>query len=143
MLGKACAFVNRFSLNYSSLTPYYSLRASHSVAKVSWGGYEFLAGFLSIIQSYSLETYVPSGFHAAEPFDSDQFLFELKVDAFRSLAFIESGKCELVSRNRNTFRGFAELADWLGNNIRVENAVIDGEIACVDESGRPQFRDLL
>ena len=27
--------------------------------------------------------------------------------------------------------------------MRVENAVLDGEIACVDESGRPVFRDLL
>src|SRR2546428_4771409 len=25
----------------------------------------------------------------------------------------------------------------------VENAVLDGEIACVDDSGRPNFRDLL
>src|SRR5262249_8053069 len=39
-----------------------------------------------------------------EPFDSDQFVFELKIDGFRSLAYIENGQCELVSRNGNTFR---------------------------------------
>src|SRR5262245_54156109 len=41
------------------------------------------------------------------------------------------------------FRGFADLADWIAKHLRVESAVIDGEIACVDENGRPVFRDLL
>ena len=36
-----------------------------------------------------------------EPFDSDQFIFELKVDGFRALAHIEAGKGELISRNGN------------------------------------------
>src|SRR5262245_11801540 len=78
-----------------------------------------------------------------EPFDSDQFIFELKIDGFRSLAYIENGKCELVSRNGNTFRNFKDLAHWIGEHLRIENAVIDGEIACVDELGRSVFNDLL
>src|SRR6516165_9876227 len=77
------------------------------------------------------------------PFDSDQFIYELKIDGFRALAHIENGQGELVSRNGNTFRGFAELAAWIAEHLQVENAVIDGEIACVDEGGRPVFRDLL
>ena len=79
----------------------------------------------------------------AEPFDSDQHIFELKIDGFRALAFIEDGKGELISRNGNTFRGFAELARWIAEHLRVESAVLDGEIACVDKSGRPVFRDLV
>jgi bifunctional non-homologous end joining protein LigD len=79
----------------------------------------------------------------SEPFDSDQFIFELKIDGFRALAHIQDGRGELVSRNGNTFRGFAELAAWIAAHLRVENAVLDGEIACVDEAGRPVFRDLL
>ena len=78
-----------------------------------------------------------------EPFDSDQFIFELKVDGFRALAQIDGGRGELVSRNGHTFRGFAELAAWLAKHLRVESAVLDGEIACVDDTGRPVFRDLL
>jgi ATP-dependent DNA ligase len=27
-----------------------------------------------------------------EPFDSDQFIFELKIDGFRALAYIKGGK---------------------------------------------------
>jgi len=29
--------------------------------------------------------------HRREPFDSDQFIFELKIDGFRALAHIEAG----------------------------------------------------
>jgi bifunctional non-homologous end joining protein LigD len=76
-------------------------------------------------------------------FDSDDFIYELKVDGFRALAHIEAGRAELISRNGNVFRGFGELAGWLANHIDVDSAVLDGEIACVDGEGRPQFRDLL
>src|SRR5499426_2395262 len=78
-----------------------------------------------------------------EPFDSDQFIFELKIDGFRALAHIEAGKGELVSRNGNVFRSFADLAGWIAEHLRVESAVLDGEIACLDGSGRSIFRDLL
>jgi bifunctional non-homologous end joining protein LigD len=59
------------------------------------------------------------------------------------LLHLENGRDELVSRNGNTFRGFAEPATWLAQHLKVASAVIDGEIACVDGDGRPVFRDLL
>jgi bifunctional non-homologous end joining protein LigD len=67
----------------------------------------------------------------------------LKIDGFRALAHIESGQGELISRNGKTFRGFADLAAWIAEHVRVDSAVIDGEIACIDDQGRPVFRDLL
>ena len=79
----------------------------------------------------------------SEPFDSDDYVFALKIDGFRSLAYIENGRCDLVSRNGNSFRNFKDLAQWIGGNLSVENAVLDGEIACVDDSGRSVFNDLL
>jgi len=79
----------------------------------------------------------------SEPFDSDQFIYELKIDGFRALAHLQDGRGELISRNGNVFRGFANLADWLAEHLRVESAALDGEIACVDDAGRPTFRDLL
>jgi ATP-dependent DNA ligase len=63
-------------------------------------------------------------------------LFELQIDGFRALAHIQDGSGELVSRNGNTFGGFAELADWIAAHLKIESAVIDGEIACIDEAGR-------
>jgi bifunctional non-homologous end joining protein LigD len=77
-----------------------------------------------------------------EPFDSDDFIYELKVDGFRALAHLEAGKGELVSRG-NFFRGFAELATWLAEHLKAESAVLDGEIACIDGEGQPIFTDLL
>jgi ATP-dependent DNA ligase len=59
----------------------------------------------------------------AEPFDSDQHIFELKVDGFRALAHIEADHGELISRKGNVFRGFAELATWIVEHLRVERAV--------------------
>jgi bifunctional non-homologous end joining protein LigD len=49
----------------------------------------------------------------------------------------------LISRNGNTFRGFGNLALWIAQHLHVDSAVLDGEIACFDDDGRPVFRDLL
>jgi len=52
-----------------------------------------------------------------ELFDSDQFIFELKVDGFRALAHIDAGRSELISRGGNVFRGFANLAAWIAEHL--------------------------
>jgi bifunctional non-homologous end joining protein LigD len=59
------------------------------------------------------------------------------------LAHISEGKGELISRNGNAFRGFSELATWIAKHLKVEDVVLDGEIACIDGEGRPVFKDLL
>jgi bifunctional non-homologous end joining protein LigD len=79
----------------------------------------------------------------SEPFDSDDYLYELKIDGFRALAKIADGKGELISRKGNVFRGFSDLADWIAEHTPVQTAVLDGEIACIDGEGRPVFKDLL
>jgi ATP-dependent DNA ligase len=56
-----------------------------------------------------------------EPFDSDEYLYELKIDGFRALAHIADSKGELVSRNGNVFRGFADLAAWIAEHLTVED----------------------
>src|SRR5947207_15260456 len=55
----------------------------------------------------------------------------------------QTGRCELISRNGNVSRGFVELGTWIAEHLRVESAVLDGEIACVDDSGWANFRALL
>jgi bifunctional non-homologous end joining protein LigD len=39
-----------------------------------------------------------------EPFDNPDYVFELKHDGFRALAYIESRECRLVSRNLRSLR---------------------------------------
>jgi bifunctional non-homologous end joining protein LigD len=40
----------------------------------------------------------------AKPFDNPDYIFELKHDGFRAIAYIDDGKCKLVSRNANHSR---------------------------------------
>jgi bifunctional non-homologous end joining protein LigD len=79
----------------------------------------------------------------SEPFDSDQFVYELKIDGFRALAHLQDGHGELISTNGKVFRGFDELATWIAEHLQIESAILDGEICCLDESGCPTFRDLI
>jgi bifunctional non-homologous end joining protein LigD len=76
-----------------------------------------------------------------EPFDNPDYIFELKHDGFRALAYIDAGECRLVSRNLKSLR-FESLRTALGK-LPVKNAIIDGEIVCLDEKGVSQFNALL
>jgi bifunctional non-homologous end joining protein LigD len=58
------------------------------------------------------------------------------------LAYIDDGFCELVSGRRNSYKSFKDLQSSLGQ-LRVKNAIIDGEIACLDDQGRSVFNELL
>jgi bifunctional non-homologous end joining protein LigD len=77
-----------------------------------------------------------------QPFDHPNFLFELKHDGFRALAYISDGDCELISRRRNSYKSFGELRSHLAG-LKVKNAVIDGELVCLDREGRSIFNELL
>jgi bifunctional non-homologous end joining protein LigD len=49
-----------------------------------------------------------------------------------------------VSRNGNRrFHNFGTLEQWLGRQLRVQNAILDGEIVCLDETGRSIFKNVL
>ena len=79
----------------------------------------------------------------AAAFDNPDWLFDLKIDGFRGLLEIDANGARLVSRNRNRFRHLDPLAAALAKRLRVTDAVLDGEVCCVDETGRPIFIDLL
>jgi bifunctional non-homologous end joining protein LigD len=74
-----------------------------------------------------------------QPFDDPQWLYEVKWDGYRAVAFIHEGKARLVSRNQNDLTGeFPEIAQAL-QSLPVENAILDGEVVALDEEGRPSF----
>ncbi len=77
-----------------------------------------------------------------EPFDDKDWLFELKHDGFRSLAYLEDGRCRLVSRHRNVYKSFETLRIALAG-LQAESAILDGEIVCPDAEGCSQFKELL
>jgi bifunctional non-homologous end joining protein LigD len=77
------------------------------------------------------------------PFNDPDWLFEVKFDGFRALAYVENGSCELISRNDNIFQRFKNLGESLAAVFAGRNVVIDGEIVSLDDQGRPQFYDLM
>jgi bifunctional non-homologous end joining protein LigD len=72
-------------------------------------------------------------------FDNPDWLFEIKWDGYRAVAFIEGGRVRLVSRNQNELTAqFSELSS-LPKYVKAERAILDGEIVALDEQGRPSF----
>ena len=71
----------------------------------------------------------------------EQWLYELKLDGYRALAFKRNGVVHLRSRNDNDFatrypgvlKGLARMPD---------DTVIDGEVIALDDDGRPSFNAL-
>jgi len=73
------------------------------------------------------------------PFDSAQWLYEIKWDGYRALAYTGKGATELISRNGKSFAGkYAAVAEALSDwGVK---AVLDGEIVAVDEKGLAVFQ---
>jgi bifunctional non-homologous end joining protein LigD len=74
-----------------------------------------------------------------KPFDDKDWLFEIKWDGYRAIAFIENGKVRLVSRNQNelTLR-YPELKD-MPEFVKAKTAILDGEVVALDGDGRASF----
>ena len=70
------------------------------------------------------------------------WLYELKYDGFRSLAYIERDNVRLVSRKGHQYKRFEALCIHLGAALLGES-ILDGEIVCLDGQGRPKFYDLM
>ena len=68
------------------------------------------------------------------------WLYEVKWDGYRALAYVRGGECRLVSRNGNDLtERFASVAKAVAKAVRTPNAVLDGEVCALDEHGRPSF----
>jgi len=75
------------------------------------------------------------------PFDSPDWLFEIKWDGYRAIAEINKSGNKLYSRNGLTFdKAYPKIFDAL-KTIK-KNAIIDGEIVVFDEQGKPNFQKL-
>jgi bifunctional non-homologous end joining protein LigD len=59
------------------------------------------------------------------------------------LAYVDKGKCRLISRNSNQFKSFPALAESLPAELRARSAMLNGEIVALDRRGKTQFKDLL
>jgi len=74
-----------------------------------------------------------------DPPPGEEWLFEVKWDGVRALAYIENGEQRLISRNGHAIdRQYPELT-VLHRQITAKTAVVDGEIAVLDGRGIPSF----
>jgi len=68
------------------------------------------------------------------------WLYELKLDGYRALAFKSGAEVRLLSRNRTRFNdNYPQLVDSL-KALKAKSFIIDGEIAALDEQGRSSFQ---
>jgi len=74
-----------------------------------------------------------------EAFEGVEWLFEIKWDGYRAIAFIDDGKSRLVSRNQNDLTPrYPELKD-LPRFIKAKTAILDGEVVALDADGKASF----
>jgi bifunctional non-homologous end joining protein LigD len=70
----------------------------------------------------------------------DSWLFEVKWDGYRALAYLSGGEVRLVSRNGNDLTDrFRGIADAIPRTLKTPDCVLDGEVCALDENGRPSF----
>src|SRR3954452_20189773 len=77
-----------------------------------------------------------------KPFDDQKWIFEPKLDGLRVVCRFDGKRVSLLSRNDKpqNFQ-FPEIVQALQRSLTAP-AILDGEIVCLDEEGRPSFRKL-
>lgn len=76
----------------------------------------------------------------AEPFNSQEFTYEIKWDGYRCLAFLDS-TTRLQSRNlKNITASFPELGN-IHHQFRHSGCLVDGEVIAL-RNGKPSFSEL-
>jgi bifunctional non-homologous end joining protein LigD len=73
------------------------------------------------------------------PFDSQEWLFEIKLDGFRAISELNRKSVEIYSRNFQSFNDrFPTLVQHLQNFDL--DAILDGEIVALDKEGISHFQ---
>ena len=77
-----------------------------------------------------------------KPFSDPEWLFEIKWDGVRCLAFVDDGKLTLRARSESNITArYPELAA-LPEMLHARRAILDGEIVALDERGVSSFERL-
>ena len=77
---------------------------------------------------------------AAEPPRGADWMYELKWDGVRAVCFFAGGQVRFDSRKSTPIeRQYPELQAMAGL-LKCDSAILDGEIAALDDAGRPRFQ---
>jgi bifunctional non-homologous end joining protein LigD len=76
---------------------------------------------------------------ATKPPSGDEWLYEVKWDGVRAVCFVEDNQLRIYSRNQKRCdQQYPELS-VLPHFLKASSAILDGEIAVLDENGRARF----
>jgi bifunctional non-homologous end joining protein LigD len=76
------------------------------------------------------------------PPEGDRWLHEEKLDGYRIGCRIDKGRVDLVSRRANDWTASFPAVRDAARELPLKNALIDGEVAVVEPSGRTSFQEL-
>ena len=78
---------------------------------------------------------------AKEPFDSPDWIFEIKLDGYRAITvFNAAGEPHLWSRNGLPLEQKFPAISQSVARLKLRSTILDGEIIAVDENGIPRFQ---
>jgi len=73
--------------------------------------------------------------------ETDEWVYEIKYDGYRIVAFIENNQVRLVTRNNNDYTAhFNDIANSLVSLCKGRSMVFDGEIVITDKEGKTDFQ---
>jgi len=75
--------------------------------------------------------------------EGDDWLYELKYDGYRILAYLEGNNVRLITRNNNDYtKRFADIAYFLIDWAVGRAMILDGEMVITDAEGKSDFQAL-
>ena len=74
--------------------------------------------------------------------EGEEWLYEVKFDGYRALILKDGSHVELQSRNHKDLTPMYPGIAAAALNLCADQAIVDGEIVALDESGRPAFQAL-
>lgn len=148
-LAEALARVEQKNQKKKTLTAEHAEKAEKSLTKAKTSNKKKVSANSAVSAVESLKGVnkrpMPSTIHpmmafsTEKPFDNDEWLFEIKWDGYRAIAFLDNGSARLVSRNQNDLTGRYPELRVLPKFIKAKEAILDGEVVALDEQGRSSF----
>lgn len=80
----------------------------------------------------------PMLLYETQPFDDESYIYELKLDGIRCLAYIDGKSVVLRNkRHKDVTATYPELADM--NKCVKKRVILDGELVVLNKDGKPDF----
>jgi bifunctional non-homologous end joining protein LigD len=78
---------------------------------------------------------------AKAPFDSPDWIFEIKLDGYRAITVFDSaGKPHLWLRNGLALEAKFPAVATAVSKLKLRSTILDGEVVAVDANGIPRFQ---